>query len=277
MRRNSGSIRTLAGVMTLSLLCFSNAGTAFSCPSPPVQVGADTKLEVRGHVGTWKKLISSGGTVQFEKKVQELYSKYPNAERLVLSNLMISIFCEQLKVSEELDEKTKFDLIFEFNERVMNASSENGGREKYLGTNHISFLQQAFSDDDPNAARIALGKALDSRNEFMQNLALKAMFGGKKKLYSGHLIHRKKQTPFMLEIKSFSESDSSLIGQFVGWNEKFRGQLTGTTLVVVGTRYSFSTTLTEEQVLKGDTWQGCLSGSPQPGCVGYEGTVIRLF
>lgn len=269
-------LSTILGVVATCNIWNSSAIAALDCPAPPSQMKQETRIEIEGELGAIKSLLGGSGKLEYEKKVDEIFSRYPNADKIVIINFIISVFCQLLNDSTELNDKEKFQQLFDFSEKVARTSVSEDD-DKFPPNAQISALKSAFSGKDPEVVRISLGRALGSPSEFIQNLALKALLGGIKSVYSGELFRRGKSTAFLLRIATFNELDGTFSGEFSGWDEKFEGQLSGITLVFIGHRYTFSVSLQSDEILVGDTFQGCMSGSPTAGCVSYEAARIRLF
>jgi hypothetical protein len=86
----------------------ANAGD-FECPAPSVQASADLKGEISGKAQAFLKIGDADiqGTIQ--KTVVDLYSKYPNADRVAIINTLISTTCNFIKSSSQLSDAQKLD------------------------------------------------------------------------------------------------------------------------------------------------------------------------
>jgi hypothetical protein len=71
----------------------------FACPPPSEQVANDINVDINGSAQTFLKIGAAQvqGTVQ--KTVVDLFSKYPNADRVAIINTLISTTCNFVKSS----------------------------------------------------------------------------------------------------------------------------------------------------------------------------------
>ena len=88
------SLLTLAFIF----LPFS-AFAAIDCPAPPQQLGHDVVVTTTGKLETLGRL--AGGDLSNETRVlaKDLFHDYKDADKVVIANMMISIFCQQLRDS----------------------------------------------------------------------------------------------------------------------------------------------------------------------------------
>lgn len=93
---------------------------ALDCPAPPKQISRNFSNDVSIGVKALKMFLGEAG---FENKtdvaVQNLYAKYPNADRLVLATLLLSQFCSMLNESSDLSSERKFELFERIQDRIL--------------------------------------------------------------------------------------------------------------------------------------------------------------
>ena len=104
----------------LALLFFSHPTLAINCPTPAAQFDKDFRLDLKGkgEVGKLLKLGSGEIDAVLESKVHDLFSKYPNADKLVLQNWTMSMICQQLNESTTLSDQEKLQILFQLHQRV---------------------------------------------------------------------------------------------------------------------------------------------------------------
>jgi hypothetical protein len=85
-----------------------------ACPPPTSQMESDIKADLSGQAQTFLKLGGAELKGKVETAVQNLYAKYPSADRIVIIRDMMYTTCQLLNNSHNLDDEAKFQKWFEF-------------------------------------------------------------------------------------------------------------------------------------------------------------------
>jgi hypothetical protein len=99
------------GLLLLVLFFVSSAVHAqdFVCPSPSQQTDTNIKGELDGRAQTFLKLGDAQLKGGVEKTVVDLFSKYPNADRVAIVNSLISTTCNIIRSSKQMTDAEKLD------------------------------------------------------------------------------------------------------------------------------------------------------------------------
>jgi hypothetical protein len=97
-------------VLVAYLLQYSIAFSAdFPCPTPSEQISSDIKGEISGKAQTLFKVGDAEVKGTAQKTVVDLFSKYPNADRVAIINSLLSTTCNFIKNSTQLSDAEKLD------------------------------------------------------------------------------------------------------------------------------------------------------------------------
>jgi len=113
------------------------------CPAPPEQISRDIFVDAKGKLEGLAALpkASIEGKVSIVSK--DLLAKYPNADKLHLATLVMSMTCEHLKNSSTLTDSERLDRVNQLNTQIMNF-----------------FTASAAPDFRARAAKVDFGKEL---------------------------------------------------------------------------------------------------------------------
>ena len=102
--------RMTAG-LTMLFLAWPDSPRAqeFPCPNPSQQTETNIKGEVDAKAQTFLKLGGAELKGNVEKTIVDLFSKYPNADRVATINTILSTTCYMIKNSKHLNDNEKFD------------------------------------------------------------------------------------------------------------------------------------------------------------------------
>ncbi len=89
------------------------------CPDQPQQLSRDILIDAKGQIGALGALSGASLEGKVSAISNNLMSKYPNADRLYLSQMMMSTYCETLKSTTSLTDVQKLDRINALNAQVM--------------------------------------------------------------------------------------------------------------------------------------------------------------
>jgi len=104
---------------------------AMGCPSPPAAIAEPKAADVSLQIKALKQFIGEAGfSVKLDKSVTNVYEKYPNADRLVLAQLITSQFCELLNESKDLSSQEKFRLFIENRDKILSLTPTEKPKEK---------------------------------------------------------------------------------------------------------------------------------------------------
>ena len=100
----------VASLVALTLSCSSpSAAQDFQCPSPAQQTNSNLRVEVDGKAQTVLRLGAADLKGSVERTVEDLYSKYPNADRVAIASMMLSTTCQLIRNSRQLTNSEKFE------------------------------------------------------------------------------------------------------------------------------------------------------------------------
>lgn len=118
IRRLAGfsSPTALAAAMQIMLAAPGSAQTG--CPEPVKPVEHDLRAQIQGQLSAIGRLGAGQIEARTERTAQDLISKYPNADRVAITQNLLSVFCNQLYRSRTLSESQKFELFFKMQERM---------------------------------------------------------------------------------------------------------------------------------------------------------------
>lgn len=106
-------------LLALALAAFAHPATGEMCPDHPAQVSSDIRSAVDGKVTALKRLLGGGElSVHTEEAVRNLYADYPNADKLMVAQLMLATICRMLE-SSRLSDKQKLSEYRRTEEAVM--------------------------------------------------------------------------------------------------------------------------------------------------------------
>ena len=111
-------------LIALSALAIAGYGrltrAELTCPPPPQQVAKDVVVETEGQVNALGRVLGSG---ELKNKTavlaNNLWAKYPNADRIALAQLMMSVYCQTLRDSKGLSDIEKLEQLQIFNKQVI--------------------------------------------------------------------------------------------------------------------------------------------------------------
>jgi hypothetical protein len=105
-------VRSIARTALVILLGTSGAAAEsnFPCPEPTAQVGTDIKADLNGQAQALLKVGSAELKGKVEKTVVDLFSKYPNADRVAIVQNMLGTACNIIRTSTQLSDVQKFDM-----------------------------------------------------------------------------------------------------------------------------------------------------------------------
>lgn len=232
---------------------------AMECPKPAAQVAEDVKLDIKGAVdiGILRALKAAGGELdaQFERKVQDLFSKYPNADKLVLQSWTISMICQQLAESKQLSDQEKLEKMFGLHREIsgifeskvrmlsqLERRLESGNRPERLAA-----VADALVTGDPELQHVALAEIFASGKNFPIRSTWKWATGATQDMSA------------LLIVENFDKKSGDLLGMLTGSDispynaraDKFRGRLIGTTLDGTNGKCSLSVSLETDKEMLG--------------------------
>lgn len=90
------------------------------CPPYPSQIGNELKGAVDADLGALKRFLGKASfNVNAEKKIKNLFSQYPNSDKLVFAQLLIASTCELLETSPLLTAEQKIKVLTEVQNKVL--------------------------------------------------------------------------------------------------------------------------------------------------------------
>jgi hypothetical protein len=101
-----------------ALLTSYSASLAQTCPNPPAQIDKNIEAEAKLNIGSLGRLVGLEATAKVTPITQNLFEKYPNADKITIAQLIVSTTC-QLLVSSGVGGKDLLDAIDKLNSRIL--------------------------------------------------------------------------------------------------------------------------------------------------------------
>ena len=108
-----------AALLAVLLLCCKSALAAMDCPAPPSNVAKDLVVDTGVGAQGLKSLVSGTLKNHTETTVKNLWEKYPNADKLTVATLMMSVYCQQIDKSTTLTDQEKLDRLMVVNQSII--------------------------------------------------------------------------------------------------------------------------------------------------------------
>jgi hypothetical protein len=108
-----------AALLAVLLLCCKPALAAMDCPAPPSNVAKDLVVDTGVGAQGLKSLVSGTLKNHTETTVKNLWEKYPNADKLTVATLMMSVYCQQIDKSTTLTDQEKLDRLMVVNQSII--------------------------------------------------------------------------------------------------------------------------------------------------------------
>jgi hypothetical protein len=105
----------LIGAFTIQ----QSVGYAMDCPAAPQNVAKEIVTDTQGSVSGLRSLVGGELRNRVEVTAKNLFEKYPNADRITVATLMMSVFCQQIDRSSQLSDKEKLDQLNVVNDRLI--------------------------------------------------------------------------------------------------------------------------------------------------------------
>ena len=116
------------GLLAGPLLAGGAATAQLPCPPMPdkiTQVNHDVRSDVKAGIGTLGKLKAGQLGVETDVVAKNLFDKYPNADRLVVVQMMAATYCPMIRDSKTLKDYEKLRMWSEFSDRVFKFENPN--------------------------------------------------------------------------------------------------------------------------------------------------------
>ena len=111
--------KLLVASFVASSIHFCTAHAAITCPSAPQGVAREIVTDTQGSVNGLKALVGGELRNRTEITAKNLFEKYPNADRITVATLMMSVYCQQIGQSTQLTDKEKLDQLNIVNDRLI--------------------------------------------------------------------------------------------------------------------------------------------------------------
>jgi hypothetical protein len=106
-------------IALLTLTAVPAAHAAMVCPDPPQNVAKELVTETEANVSGLRSLVGGSLKNKTEVTAKNLFEKYPNADRVAVATLMMSMFCRELDVSTTLSDAQKLDRLQTVNQSII--------------------------------------------------------------------------------------------------------------------------------------------------------------
>jgi hypothetical protein len=108
-----------AALLGAGLLCWKPVHAAMDCPAAPSNVAKDVVVDTEVGAQGLKSLVSGTLKNHTETTVKNLWEKYPNADKLSVATLMMSVYCQQIDKSTTLTDQEKLDRLMVVNQSII--------------------------------------------------------------------------------------------------------------------------------------------------------------
>jgi hypothetical protein len=95
------------------------AHAAMDCPAPPQNVAKELATETEANVSGLSSLVGGSLKNKTEVTAKNLFEKYPNADRVAVATLMMSMFCREIDASTTLSDDQKLDRLQTVNQSII--------------------------------------------------------------------------------------------------------------------------------------------------------------
>ena len=180
-------ILTAIGFMT-ALAAVVNPSFAMKCSKPPEQVARTIKNDAELSIKVLKNFLGEAG---FGSKtrvvVDNLYEKYPNADKIVIAQLLLSQLCSLLDESRDLSSERKIELFSETRDQILKlATAVPDSQEKFTVRDYLMEIQWrvsmasdrvdlGISRNDPRTAAREAWQALNGEQPKLYRSAIRAL------------------------------------------------------------------------------------------------------
>jgi hypothetical protein len=103
----------------LSLVLTTSASASLNCSEPPEQLSRDVVVDTKGKLAGLGRLVGLELSNRTEVITRDTLRDYPNADKLLISNAMTSLFCQLLRDSTTISDSDKLDRFRIFAGQVM--------------------------------------------------------------------------------------------------------------------------------------------------------------
>lgn len=114
-------MRAIPLMFSVALMVAPYPSGAMECPAPSAQLAKDIEADIKGRLSGISILPATEIVGKASVKTVDMFSKYPNADRVVIANSMISMFCQNLS-SSRLADKEKMSMITDYTEIIFRAA-----------------------------------------------------------------------------------------------------------------------------------------------------------
>ena len=97
----------------------SSGASPMDCPAAPQNVAKEIVTDTEGSVSGLSHLVGGELKNRVEVTAKNLFEKYPNADKITVATLMMSVFCQQIDKSSQLSDKEKLDQLNVVNDRLI--------------------------------------------------------------------------------------------------------------------------------------------------------------
>jgi len=102
--------------------CEPSFATPLDCPKPPAQTARNVSVETRATLAALGKLGAGELQNKVQVTVQPLLDKVPNVDKVLLAQMLTSVFC-QLLSDDKIDSREKLERFQTFSRSVMDMAS----------------------------------------------------------------------------------------------------------------------------------------------------------
>lgn len=120
-------MRNLIRLLTISVSLYSGMAFSIDCPPMPsaiTQVDHDVKMDINAAAGSLGKIKAGELDIKTEIFAKNLFSKYPNADKLFSLQTLASSYCSMLNSAMDMTDSEKINRWEKFQDKVLNLQSE---------------------------------------------------------------------------------------------------------------------------------------------------------
>ena len=145
--------RSLFAILGLILTPCEVYAAPITCPEPPQQfseeISGDATLELKG---LFSRLVSGELTGDLRMTTEDVFSRYPNADRIILGQGIFSIYCQLIDGSAELSDEMKLQQVEKMSLLILQLA--NPPAEKKSEPVEVALSNEGWLDPDYRAIAV---------------------------------------------------------------------------------------------------------------------------
>ena len=112
---------------------------SLKCPEAPRQLDKDIIIDAKGRIEGLAALTGASIEGKVSAITQDFISKYPNADKLLVAQMLMSVTCETLKVSPSIQDSERLERINNVNTQIMKMFTSEAAPDFRSRAKHADF------------------------------------------------------------------------------------------------------------------------------------------